>query len=159
MKLTFIYPVLAAAFAWPAAQASSPPEMWALAEKDGAIHRFSTLFSAQDVRDCLSSDSGIDSAMRWCKETGVTKVYIEEYRDGYEADRETLLQARNRFREAGFFVSGCVTTTRIGRAADHGMGGISCYTDLPTQERLKSIFVPHAVAWRHRRKEMWRRLV
>ena len=141
MKSTFIYPLLAAAITLHAAQTTIPPsEMWNLAEKDGAIHRFSILLSAQDVRDYLSSDSGIDSTIRWCKETGVTKVYVEEYRDGYEADRETLLRAKNRFRDAGFLVSGCVTTTRVGKPADHGMGGTSCCTDLPTQERLKSIF-------------------
>jgi hypothetical protein len=141
MKSTFIYPLLAAAITLHAARANPPPELWALAEKDGATHRFSTLLSAQDVRDHLSSDSGIDSAIRWCKDTGVTKVYIEEYRDGYQADRETLLHAKNRFRDAGLLVSGCVTTTRVGKFGGPGMGsGISCYTDLPTQERVKSIF-------------------
>lgn len=119
---------------------SSSPGLWALAKNNGGIHRFSTLLTAQDVRDHLASDSGTSDAIAWCQASGVTKVYLEEFRDGYQADREALLRARKRFQDAGFLVSGCVTTTGVGRPADHGMRGISCYTDVPTQERLKSIF-------------------
>lgn len=142
MKSIFFYPLLAAAFTIHAAQTpNQSAELWDLAEKAGTIHRLSTLLSAQDVRDYLSSDSGVDSAIRWCKETGVTKVYLEEYRDGYQANPETLRHAKDRFQAAGFLVSGCVTTTHVGKSAGPEMGGgISCYTDIPTQQRLKSIF-------------------
>lgn len=124
----------------PAVEGDSSPMLWTMAQKAGAIHRFSTLLSAQDVRDYLADDSGIDKAIHWCKETGITKVYIETYRDGYQADRGALSRAKKRFYNAGFLVSGCVTTTRIGKPSVRGWGGIFCYTDLPTQERLKSIF-------------------
>ena len=59
--------------------------LWNLARDKQSIHRFSTLFTAQNVRDLLSTDEGIDKAIDWCKKTGVTKVYIETFRDGYTA--------------------------------------------------------------------------
>jgi hypothetical protein len=69
----------------------------------------------------------------------VTKVYIESFRDAYRAQRSTLALARDRFRKEGFEVSGCVTTTRIGKRST-GWNGISCYTDRPTQDQLQEIF-------------------
>lgn len=31
----------------------------------------------------LSDDAGIDKTIVWCKNTGVTRVFLESYRDGY----------------------------------------------------------------------------
>ncbi len=104
-----------------------------------SVHRFSTLFTAQNVRDHLSTDSGIDDAIAWCKKTGVTKVYIETFRSNYTAPADALTHARDRFREAGFDVSGCVTTTIVGKRST-GWNLISCYTDPPTQMKLQKIF-------------------
>ena len=63
-------------------QAKSAEEnhLWELAKAKQQIHRFSTLFTAQQVRDHLATDEGIDAAINWCKRTGVTKVYIETFR-------------------------------------------------------------------------------
>ena len=52
------------------------PGLWDLAKAKQGIHRFSTLFTAQQVRDCLSTEGGIDAAIDWCRKTAVTKVYI-----------------------------------------------------------------------------------
>jgi hypothetical protein len=114
-------------------------DIWALAKDKQAIHRFSTLMTAQDVRNRLATDAGIDEAQRWCKATGVTKAYIESFRDGYQAPRALLTRARDRFREAGFLVSGCVTTTRVGKRST-GWNGIACYTDSATQNNIQDIF-------------------
>src|ERR1035437_2196507 len=84
-------------------------DLWALARKEAGTHRFSTLFTAQDVRRHLSSEEGLNQAMDWCKQTAVTKVYIESYRDGYTAKKAALENARDKFKAAGFVVSGCVT--------------------------------------------------
>ena len=124
-------------------RAAAGPEaktaLWDLAKAKQDIHRFSTLFTAQQVRDHLSTDGGIDAAIDWCRKTAVTKVYIEVFRDGYQAKREALLHAKQRFQAAGFEVSGCVTTTSVGKRST-GWNGISCYTDKATQERLQAIF-------------------
>ncbi len=69
----------------------------------------------------------------------MTKVYIEAFRDGYQARREALYHAKRRFQAAGFEVSGCVTTTGVGKRST-GWAPISCYTDQATQERLQRIF-------------------
>ncbi len=104
------------------------------------VHRFSTLFTAQDVRDRLSSDSGIKSAIDWCKKTGVTKVYVETFRDGYQAERAALQNATKQLRAAGLEVSGCVTTTKVGKSSTGWKNTISCYTDPATQDKVENIF-------------------
>jgi hypothetical protein len=123
----------------PAADTPPPTDLWDLARSKEKVHRFSTLITAHQVRDLLATDAGIDAAIAWCKRTAVTKVYVETFRDGYQAQRETLVRARGRFRKAGFEVSGCVTTTQVGKRST-GWAPISCYTDQATQERLQAIF-------------------
>jgi hypothetical protein len=115
------------------------PGLWDLAKAKQGIHRFSTLFTAHQVRDHLSTEGGIDAAIDWCRKTAVTKVYIEVFRSGYQARREALQHAKERFQAAGFEVSGCVTTTDVGQRST-GWKTISCYTDKATQERLQQIF-------------------
>jgi len=115
------------------------PGLWDLAKAKQGIHRFSTLFTAQQVRDCLSTEGGIDAAIDWCRKTAVTKVYIEVFRNGYQAQREALQHAKERFQAAGFEVSGCVTTTDVGKQSTVWKG-ISCYTDKATQKRLQGVF-------------------
>jgi hypothetical protein len=113
--------------------------LWDLAKENRELLKISTLFTAQNVREHLSTDQGINSAIDWCKKTGVTHVFIESYRDGYTAERKTLEHARDRFKTEGFEVSGCITTTGIGKRST-GWNGISCYTNQPTQEQLQKIF-------------------
>jgi len=115
------------------------PNLWAMAQEKGLVHRFSTLFTAQDVRDSLATDAGLNEAVAWCKATGVTKVYIEVFRGNYQADRDTLVRARDRFAREGFIVGGCVTTTRVGKDSTR-YKTVSCYTDPATHDRLEKIF-------------------
>jgi hypothetical protein len=117
----------------------SPTNLWELARSKQEVHRFSTLFTAQQVRDHLATDAGLSAAITWCKQTAVTRVFLESFRDGYQAKREALVHAKQRFQEAGIDVSGCVTTTQIGKRST-GWGIIGCYTDQATQERLQAIF-------------------
>lgn len=113
--------------------------LWELAKANAQTHQFSTLFTAHDVRNHLSSDEGLNAAIAWCKNTGVTKVYLESFRDGYQAERGALQKACERFRKEGVTVSGCVTTTQIGKSST-SWKIIACYTDKATQEKLQSIF-------------------
>ncbi len=114
-------------------------ELFELASKNKSLHRFATLFTAQDVRDRLSNDEGLKNAIDWCKRTAVIHVFVESYRDGYTAERSALEKAKKAFLDAGIDVSGCVTTTLIGKRST-GWNGISCFTDIPTQEQLQRIF-------------------
>jgi hypothetical protein len=114
-------------------------DLWQLAKSKRQIHQFSTLFTAQDVRDSLAQPGGIEAAIDWCRKTGVTKVYIETYRDTYQADQDALINARDAFRKADFDVAGCVTPTRIGKQST-GWNLVSCYSDHPTQKRVEEIF-------------------
>lgn len=114
-------------------------DLWELARTSQDTHRFSTLITAQQVRDHLATEDGIDAVIDWCKKTAVTKVYIETFRSDYLAPRETLKRAKQRFLAAGFEVSGCVTTTIVGKKST-GWNIISCYTDSETQDHLREIF-------------------
>lgn len=140
MAFAFLLAVPAA----PADGADAPPPeekdaLWKLALDARDVHRFSTLFTAQDVRGRLSSPEGLDAAIDWCRKTGVTRVFVESFRDGYRAERETLERARDRLREAGLDVSGCVTPTQVGKRST-GWNIIACYTDPKTQENVRDIF-------------------
>ncbi|MGB9689130.1 hypothetical protein [Thermogutta sp.] len=118
---------------------AAPANLWDLCREKSAIHRFATLFSAQDVRDHLATEEGRQRAMEWCRATGVTHVFIESFRNGYQAPRDLLTTARDTFSQAGFKVSGCVTPTNVGKLST-GWKLISCCTDLKTQDRLAGIF-------------------
>ncbi|MBI4663612.1 MAG: hypothetical protein HY735_32830 [Verrucomicrobia bacterium] len=113
--------------------------LWQLGQANAKVHRFSTLFTAQDARNHLSSDDGLKSAIDWCKKTAISKVYLESFRDGYRAERTALQKAKERFQSAGFAVSGCVTTTQVGKPSTNWKT-IACYTDQATQEKLQLIF-------------------
>jgi hypothetical protein len=113
--------------------------LWDLARENRGLLKISTLFPAQNVRDYLSTEQGINDAIDWCRKTGVTHVFIETYRDGYTAQRDALENAKAKFQAEGFEVSGCVTTTRIGKTSG-GWDGISCYTNRGTQDELQKIF-------------------
>jgi hypothetical protein len=107
--------------------------------RPAAAVEWSTLFTAQDVRDHLSTDSGRQEALAFCRKMGITKVYLESFRDGYQAQEATLKAARDFFRQAGLEVSGCVATTGIGKPST-GWQIAVCYTHRQNQERLESIF-------------------
>jgi hypothetical protein len=123
----------------PAGKVCRGQSLWDLANQNKDVLKISTLFTAQDVRGYLSADEGMSNAIDWCKKTGVTHVFIESYRDGYTAERKILENARDRFKAEGFEVSGCVTTTGIGKTST-GYKAVSCYTDNPTQNLLQKIF-------------------
>jgi hypothetical protein len=114
--------------------------LWQLANDAASVHRFSTIFTAQDVLNFLSTETGIDAALDWCKASGITHVFLEAHRDGYLAPRDTLQHARDRFRAAGFLVSGCVTTTLFGKPSNGWGPEVLCYTDQATQAKLQSLF-------------------
>lgn len=99
---------------------------------------WSTLFTAQDVRDHLSTPQGREEALAFCRRMGITKVYVETFR-GYQADEATLKAARDFFRHAGLEVSGCVTTVGFGKPSANGQHWV-CYTNPATQQRLEQIF-------------------
>ncbi len=110
-----------------------------LARQHADTLRLSTLFTAQNVRDHLADEDGLRTAIQWCRDTAVTHVYIETFRSNYWADREVLERARDRFAREGLLVSGCVTTTNVGKLST-GWDLISCYTDRPTRDTIRRIF-------------------
>jgi hypothetical protein len=115
-------------------------ELWELAREAADVHRFSTLFTAQAVRVELATDQSITQAINWCKQMGVTKVYLETFRNGYQADATVLNRAAEAFRRAGLTVSGCVTPTKFGKPAKSHRVFHVCHTSPLTHRRAGEIF-------------------
>jgi len=113
--------------------------LWDLANENKELLKISTLFTAQNVRDHLAGEKGINDAIAWCKKTGVTHVFLETFRSKYTAERKVLENTKARFKAEGFDVSGCVTTTMVGKIST-GWNLISCYTNKDTQSQLQEIF-------------------
>ena len=128
-------PCSAPKFSW-AAPAALFLSSLILSPRPLAAVDWSTLFTAQDVRDRLSSAEGRQQALEFCRKMGITKVYIETFRDGYQAEEATLKAARDFYRQAGLKVSGCVTTTGIGKPSS-GWHVACCYTHRQNQEPME----------------------
>ncbi len=105
----------------------------------GSSVRWSTIITAQTVRDMLSTPRGREQALQFCRRLHIKKVYVEVFRDGYEADLGTLATARNFFSRAGLAVSGAVATTQLGKPST-GWKIVACYTNRGNQQRLANIF-------------------
>lgn len=127
-----------------AAMAASPvrddvPDLWELARRNARTLRISTLITADQVAGMLKDDAGVRQAIGWCKDHGITHVYIESYRDTVEPPDEVLKRARDAFKAEGVLVSGCITTTQLGKRST-GWQGISCFTDPPTRKEVERVF-------------------
>ena len=110
-----LFPVVAfASVIWINAIAVSAQPLWESAKKNRDVLTISTLFIAQDVRDYLSTPAGLDNAVAWCKQTGITRVFIESFRGAYYADRDAMVHSRDRFLKEGFEVAGCVQQSALG---------------------------------------------
>lgn len=114
--------------------------LWELALSRQHVHRFSTIFTAEQIQRDFSAQQGIDEAIDWCRRTAVTKAYIESFRSGVEADRDILTRTMDCFERAGIKTAGCVTPTIVGKPSTGWRELISCYTDLPTQAKVRGIF-------------------
>jgi hypothetical protein len=117
--------------------AENTQTLWDLALENKDVLKVSTIFTAQDVRDRLSSESGLDSAIQWCKDAGITRVFIESFR-GYTAEREALLKAKDRFIAAGIEASGCITPVNFGKRST-GMSLVSCYSDTSSRNKIREV--------------------
>jgi len=134
-----MFVVIASAAALSPAAPIAPESLWEIARRNARTLRISTLVCADQVARLLKDDAGVQRAVAWCKDHGITRVYVESYRDGFEPSEADLRRARDGFRKAGLLVSGCVTPTRIGKQST-GWSGISCYTDPDVRREVARIF-------------------
>jgi len=102
------------------------------------MHIFSTLFDAKSVNEELRTDEGRREAVRWCRENGITKVYIESFRKVF-IEQKHLEKLRDFFEEEGFEVDGCVTPVGFPKP-DSKYAEVGCMTHLPNLELLEEIF-------------------
>ncbi|MFW6153972.1 MAG: hypothetical protein ACOC95_02030 [Planctomycetota bacterium] len=114
-------------------------DLFDLAQSKRDTLAVSTLVMAQSIDEHLGTDAKIDRAIAWCKATGVTRIFLETFRNGFTADARLLRHARSRFEQAGIAVSGCVTPTQIGPLSQD-RSQRDCYADAATRKRLAEIF-------------------
>lgn len=113
--------------------------LWDAAKNEKGVLTLSGWFTAQDVNDFLSGTTGLDSAVNWCKQHGVTKVYLEAFGRGLYADRKTLTEAKARFGKEGFEVGSGITPTNFKKVSVGNGFNAECYTNKGTQEELQRI--------------------
>jgi hypothetical protein len=116
--------------------------LWDVAREGKDTLTLTAWFTAQDVDKFLSSGSGLDDAVNWCKKNGVTKIHLEAFGRGLYANRATLVNAKSRFLKDDFLVQGGVTTQKFGKQGFSEQPFINspCYTVRVTQDELQRIF-------------------
>lgn len=124
---------------WIQVAAQSEPELWNLARANAGRLRISTLICADQVTRLCRTDADVQRAIAWCKDRGITHVYVESYRDKHEPSDADLIRTRDAFRKAGFLVSGCITPTEVGKLGT-GWSLISCYTNAGTRREIERLF-------------------
>ena len=102
-------------------------------------HVFSTLICAGQVEQWLGNATAIADTVRWLNAATITKVYVESFRGGFRAKRDTLLAGRRALAEAGFDVAGCIATTALGKASNN-YHDVSDYNNATTQADLAAEF-------------------
>jgi len=103
------------------------------------MHIFSTLFTAQSVDKDLRTPEGREEAARWCREAGITKVYVESFRRVF-IEQELLETARDFFENEGFEVDGCVTTVGFPKNSVDSKTEVPCLSHKPNWDYMEQIF-------------------
>ncbi|HZL10360.1 MAG TPA: hypothetical protein VFC65_10210, partial [Prolixibacteraceae bacterium] len=133
-KLQILGIVLTILFSSAASGYSQP--LWNTMQNEKAVLTLSAWVTAQEVDQYMASDEGLDNAIKWCKQYGVTKVNLEAYGRGHYAKRENLLKAKARLLKEGFLVASGATT-------EYGQDNFNeyhCYSKKANQEELQRIF-------------------
>jgi len=113
-------------------------DMWELARRNADFLRLSTLFAAKHVVQYLSDEASTGRCIEWCRRHGITHVYLESFRGEFVPPRDVIVSARDRFRESGFMVSGCMTPSSFGKRGT-GWAPFSCFTAQETRSKLKAM--------------------
>lgn len=130
-----LYPaarLLLACFAFAAAGAShaGADDLWSVAQRRAAEHRFSLYFDA--ASPSLYDSERVSQAVAWCKANGVTKVYVEVFHSGQDLSRVVVARTRDSFRGAGLEVSAAVKTDKL----KPGTNDVHCFSEAEEQKRL-----------------------
>lgn len=139
--------MMAVAASMAGAAGDQPAGLERLAQQHRETVIYSTLMFSEVVNEQLGTEDGIEEAIQWCKKHGISKVYLETYRNKIWAKRNLIERARDRFASAGFIVAGCITPEGPGRPSYTLMDGkltpdpySSCYTHPETQAVMEEIF-------------------
>lgn len=100
---------------------------------------YALFMTAFDVRDY---GPDIKKFIKIFEPLNLKKVYLETYRDGYTADKKTLVDAKKILEKEGLEVSGGITTTHFSDKAQYNSwySPSSCYTDKEANKKMKKEF-------------------
>ncbi len=135
--MNVLLPIVAAVVTTCAAE--PPTNLWEVAQSNLSVHRFSTSIKAHEMQALFKSDEALDRAVAWCRQNGITRIYLETFRFGYLVERPLLEKVRDRFRQGGLETDGLVTPAMIGKPST-GWNVACCFSDPATQQRTREIF-------------------
>jgi hypothetical protein len=111
--------------------AGAATDLWSLACQQTNVHRFSVYFELRDHSNYESNK--VDEAIGWCRSNGVTKVYLESFRDDQTISRSVMATAKKRFMMAGLEVAGGMATTSV---ETNCPSSVKCYSEAEGQGRI-----------------------
>jgi len=102
-------------------------------------YSMSLFFTAFDVRDYGPE---IKKFMKIYSNVPFKRIYLETYRDGYEAESGLLKKTRDTLIKEGYSVSAAVTTTHFSDRAKFNEieSAAGCYTDREALRKMRGVF-------------------
>ena len=102
-------------------------------------HRFSTSVKAEEIQFLFTDDDRLEEAVAWCQSAGITRVFLETFRHGYQVEESLLEKSKAAFESGGIETAGLVTPTLIGKPSS-GWNVVCCFSDRETQQRTLAVF-------------------
>ena len=87
-----------------------------MASVEGAM-KLSTYFMAPEFERYLDSSEAVADVARVCREYGITRIYLETFREKPEPDFETVARVRDQLQSEGFEVAAAICVGVIGKRA------------------------------------------
>ena len=99
----------------------------------------STYFMAAEIDRYLSTAAAVAEVVGGCRRHGLTRIYLETFRNGFQVPADLMAGALDRLRAAGFDPAGAVCTTRYGEPGT-ALTDFPCLTHDRSRRALDRIF-------------------
>ena len=106
---------------------------------NGSHPVLSTYFMADEIERYLSTEVAVAQVVGVCRRHGLARIYLETFRNGFQASADLVARARDRLRAAGLDTAGAVCTTRYGEPGTV-LTDFPCLTHDRSRRALERIF-------------------